>query len=93
VTKRDLQIAVLAVLETLAESSLGSAPESYCYLPLGQVMVCTLDDWRMIKDVMVGAGLVTAEHDQLFITDKARDLVKRIAEDRAVAKARKETGT
>ena len=89
-TKRDMQVAVVAILETLAETADGWAPETMCYLPLVQTMNITLQDWYVVRGIMERTGFVTCEHDTVLITDKGRDIIKRIAADRAAARAAKE---
>jgi len=89
-TKTDATVAVIAILETLAESKEGWAPETYLYLPLQQAIPgFTLDDWAYIRGVLEETGYVHIEHNVVTLTDRGHDIVKKLAEERAKRKAQR----
>lgn len=66
-TQREALLFVAAVLSTLVEAGSGM-PESTGYLALGM----NLDDWQLIKRVMIEAGYINVQNHYVTLTAAGR---------------------
>ena len=78
-TKKEVNMYLAAVLETLAESERGEAPEGILYMALSS-SGASYDDWQTIVELLlVGEVCEKIAGPQLRITAKGREVVESIA--------------
>jgi len=84
-TRKEANIYLAAILETLAEGENGEAPEGILYAGIATAGA-SFGDWQAITNILL-AGLLCERTPGpcLKLTDKGRKAVERIAEARATA--------
>lgn len=73
-------IWLVAILETLDE--IDPASEMSLFLPL-QTKGASIDDWQVIREILVAGGLATIKGNLVTITEKGRTIAQRSRQWRA----------
>lgn len=71
---REIQAMVAAVITTALETEPDAFPEALAYLAAGSNFL----NWDCISRILTGAELVTIHGNAIRLTDKGRDLARKI---------------
>lgn len=73
-TRNQINLALVAILATLAEVDSAPAGILYTALQARDAQVYTLEAWEMLRGILLAGGLVTESAHELSITAKGRQI-------------------
>ena len=79
--RNQVNVYLAAIVTTALETEPASFPESYGYLAVGSVM----EDWVIIKELMILGKLATFDGNCIRLTDAGRIVARKVNQARASA--------